>query len=431
MIGIETEFPRRYSEGDSFEKQPDSKQIEYLEDIIDGDIIGICDQPLTDSWCLVPMYKDDVRGKPNVWQVGFDGVNIIMLHGQVGGKLQVDKNLVILNQSGRSLRDQAILQAHSRYQKKFLNDGYRPSGTELPSDPAAMTAYSKWIAGKDLPLNLDYPVIVQAKVDGIRMLCKIDLSGEPHCRSRSNRTINTVPHFRDDLRLFFSYLPSGTHLDGEIYKHGLLYREIESRVSIQRKVLHKEYSELEYWIFDAILPDNSHQEKRYATILIAYASLYADGYSVPTLRLLNVFPAYSVSEIIRLKDQLTDLGFEGAIIRRLANGKFDAKTLKLTRYRSGQRSDGLIKYKNHQDDEALIVGVLESSGREIGSAIFQAKDRFGNIFKLKMATSIENRRYWFEHPEQVIGKQITYRYQPCEPGHPPRFPVGVGFRADL
>jgi len=45
-----------------------------------------------------------------------------------------------------------------------------------------------------------------------------------------------------------------------------------------------------------------------------------------------------------------------------------------------------------------------------------------------MAGSVGRRREWLSHPEEIIGKQVTFRYQELSAENVPRFPRGVEVR---
>jgi flagellar motility protein MotE (MotC chaperone) len=85
------------------------------------------------KWKLVPLFKEK-ENRVDVWQVGFDGVNrLIMTHGMIGGKLVPASTEVDLNKSGRNMEEQALLDARQRYKDQYVAKGYRPA-EEGPSE---------------------------------------------------------------------------------------------------------------------------------------------------------------------------------------------------------------------------------------------------------------------------------------------------------
>jgi DNA ligase-1 len=88
----------------------------------------------------------------------------------------------------------------------------------------------------------------------------------------------------------------------------------------------------------------------------------------------------------------------------------------------------ILKLKDFFDEEAECIGLKNSSGSEEGCAMLQIRDIRGNEFYIRMRGSFERRRHWFQHPEEIIGKQITFRYQTLSVYGVPIFPVGIEVR---
>ena len=83
-------------------------------------------------WALSPLYKKNQReDRILYWRVHFvrEDAHLYMTHGMVDGAMQVDKVAIKLNKSGRTLQEQALLEARKRYidtqRKGYTTD---PSG---------------------------------------------------------------------------------------------------------------------------------------------------------------------------------------------------------------------------------------------------------------------------------------------------------------
>src|SRR5437868_8015236 len=93
--------------------------------------IRLDEEPTQPTWQLIPLYKTSATGGVMMWQVGFNGHQLEMTHGYVGGAIRTDYTDVVTNQSGKSLQEQALLEARSRYRNKYTKDLYRPAGIQV------------------------------------------------------------------------------------------------------------------------------------------------------------------------------------------------------------------------------------------------------------------------------------------------------------
>src|SRR5438132_13642974 len=75
------------------------------------------------SWSLPPLYKRSKTGKIMIWEISFDEKELSMKHGVIDGKIVTDKTSIEINQSGRSIQEQAMIEAHHRFDSK-MKKGY-------------------------------------------------------------------------------------------------------------------------------------------------------------------------------------------------------------------------------------------------------------------------------------------------------------------
>jgi len=84
----------------------------------------------------------------------------------------------------------------------------------------------------------------------------------------------------------------------------------------------------------------------------------------------------------------------------------------------GKRSQNLLKYKMFQDAEYKVIGVEEGDAQEVingiahkikcvGALVIEHK---GNKVGVGTGLSLEQRKRWYEHPEEIIGKTVTIKY---------------------
>uniref|UniRef100_A0A6C0BP56 ATP-dependent DNA ligase family profile domain-containing protein n=1 Tax=viral metagenome TaxID=1070528 RepID=A0A6C0BP56_9ZZZZ len=381
--------------------------------------------PEQTSWQLPVLYQFNAQGNEVLWQIGWNMSQLVILFGRCGGALQTDMRSVETNTSGRTLEQQALQEAKFRYKKKY-DEGYRPRVDSLMSSllPKAMLAneYSKDKS------KLVFPVIVQPKLDGKRILAHMLDHNNVGLRSRSGKSQCNFQRVRDELAKFFTYLPAGCHLDGELYKHGVRFESLSSIFSKKTEV-HPRENELTYYIFDIIVPDRitslSYLE-RYTLIVNSFNAMLSDGINPSNIQILQGALATSHEDVKKYHDECVQNLFEGAMLKKLNHGVKSAM-MKDSIYKPS-RCNNMLKVKNFISEEGIIVEVVQGTGREEGLAIFKLQDVRGNVFPVRPSGTFDQRRVWYENSSRLIGQQYTFRYFELGVNGVPRFPTGITFR---
>ena len=407
-----------------------------------GQLIRVDETPKELSWKLIPLFSESVLGDTRVWQIGFHNDQLITIHGilittkgEAGKNLQTNYHPITENQSGRSIQQQALLEARRRYLNKY-KEGYLPSGEELPADlngakPMLAKKYRHPSVDKNEPTKpLDsnetriknFPVSVMRKIDGIRALVRFQ-GNKITMRSKLNNLYPHFNHIKTEMELFLKYLPPNCELDGELYSLNMNFQELTSAVKTIKEIHHR-HNEVEYWIFDIIDPQRMVWEDRYSMLVNAYTKYLEDGNPSTSFKILQAYNANNAEDIDKYNNQFVNEGYEGIIIRRYGCVEKDRK---LAEYRPN-RTNSLIKYKYFQDEEAIIIGYESCTGSEEGAVKFIVKDIRGNEFPVRPRGNMNDRREWFKRGEDFIGKQITIRFQELSTKGVPRFPVGVSIR---
>ena len=381
-------------------------------------LINPDETPTQAAWKFPPLFRKDAKGKESTWQIGFDGNNrLVMQFGKVGGVMRITQTQVV-PKAKRSMLEQALQEARHRYDEKIRKDGYHIETEEAPEIPQPMLA-NTWDPNKT---KITYPVLAQPKLDGIRCLAYLQ-EGDVYFRSRNNKPYYFLNHIRERVKIFLSFLPNGTILDGEFYSFLLTFNEITSIVRQQKKP-HPREELISYFIFDLILPENPGFRQRYQILVDAYNAYSEAGYVNfneagevdDPIRVVASTEAFSKEDLLEFHDEYVQLGYEGLIIR-----KPDSP------YKFG-RGSNILKYKEFQDEEGEIVDVEEATGTEEGAAILIIRDPRGNEVPVRFRAPIEERRKWLKNPELVLGKRATVRFQELSPDGVWRFPVGVSIR---
>lgn len=392
--------------------------------------------PTTGKFLYPPMYKMDARGLYTVWQIGFEVLEqnpetgsgrgeLEMRHGTVDGAIQTNRTEVTTNTSGRNILEQGILEARRRYMDKW-KQGYRVMEALVEGNTG--TGDQPMLANKWKPNQIkEWPVAVQPKLDGIRMLSKV-VGDEVQSRSRLNNVFPNVGAINEQVATFLMYLPTGTELDGELYSHEMDFTELTSAVKTVKSI-HPRMKDVDYYIFDMVDPGLQLPfEERYIMLINAYRRFLEDGNTNTRFHLISMTLAESDNDILQFHNQYVKMGYEGIIIRKLARGRTDPKSLQQAQYKRS-RTANLLKYKEFEDEEVLILGVDHlAKGTEEGAAVLSVQDQRGNVFPARPRGSVERRREWGRNPNLVIGKMATIRFQERSVHGVPRFPVIIAIR---
>lgn len=416
-------FSANATDGCSAQDLGESTVSQGMTTLDTAEQLPIHQTPTTETWAYQPMYKENIRGKVLVWQIGFNGTHLVIHHGHANGKLIPDKVRVDTNQSGRTLQEQALLEARSRINDKIVKDGYAPAGLTKSTAPNAMLA-QKWKPD----MITHWPVAVQDKVDGVRMIVSRQ-DNSIVFRSRNNRTYRQFAHLIPEIERLLAVLPYGCYLDGEGY-NPLLPFEVITSIARTTKTLHPLITEYHYYVFDIHYYDDTYPdslppyEERYRVLEQAFTQLAPQ---LTCVFLLSYALAYSDIEILDLHSQAIEGGSEGIIIRRLANDSTVPSVIQMSQYKSG-RSRHILKYKEFEDEEALIVGVEAPRGREEQAALLQVQDSKGAMSTIRTRGTLEMRGEWLLNPSLVVGRYVTVRHQGLTDYGVWKFPVGVAIR---
>lgn len=368
--------------------------------------------PTTSSWKFFPLFRTDARGLLHSWQIGFSILDpehgtLVIDHGYVDGQLQHTEAEVVLNKSGKSIDQQGLLEARSRYKNKYF-EGYRNGNTPLSEvDKGPMLAYKYELGEVKV-----WPVVVQPKLDGMRMLCRETSPDVYECRSRENRQLTHLTDIVDQVKVLMTYLPSGCQLDGELFNPALSFKQIIEAIK-KVTAIHPRLKEVHYYIYDVIEAEGKPYEERYNLLIRAYERYLEDGHLNTRFQLVSAYPVNSHQEILAYHADFISQGFEGTMIRKLG-----AKT----EYKR-HRTKNLMKHKDFLDEEMEVLGVEECQGREAGLAKLKVRDVRGNELYVRPGGIFEDRKRWLEHPEEIVGQKVTVTYQELTEAGIPRFPV--------
>jgi DNA ligase-1 len=300
--------------------------------------------------------------------------------------------------------------------------------------------------------ELDYPIAGSGKIDGIR--CLIHPTKGPVTRTLKPIPNNWVREYLTEIA------PVG--LDGELVKidyithaNNSLAHLLESGVmcsfnDTQSAMMSREGMPMfRFLVFDSFMMEGIHffdRQSKITEMLLEHDSDGVlgelDGHLVHHRHKILKSP----EEVFEYQVQMLGAGYEGIILRKLTG---------LYKHgRSTQREQGMLKFKEFADAEAVVIGVeelmhndneaeqdafgytkrsshivnLRPSGK-LGALKVMDRET-GGIFSIGTGFNDSQRVLLWETWEQLMGRIVTYKYQPFggKTEGIPRFPVFIRFR---
>ena len=257
--------------------------------------------------------------------------------------------------------------------------------------------------------KLDSDWVIERKLDGVR--CNvINKDGTIKCYSRQGKEITTLGKLIDELQ---GRLPNNTVLDGEICivdNNGH-----ESFQDIMKLIKRKDYTiENPLLLAFDYLTLQEFEAKEGATIYTERMKRLKEWYELQNwntknkvakhLSIVN-YEYYSPEVLEEWNKRVKEWNWEGLMFRKDVGYE-------------GKRTNNLLKYKMFQDAEYKVIAVEEGDAQEVvdgvahkikcvGSLIIEHK---GNKVGVGSGLSLAQRKQWYEHPEDIVGKTITVKY---------------------
>lgn len=354
--------------------------------------------------------KRDAQGVPRFYWATVEGP-VYRTHSQKTstGRVISSSPTVPRRQSIRSAHEQAKFEVEALYRKRDRL-GWEQVGkkrVERGKDPHKY--YMPMLAHKYPHLRPKLPCFAQPKLDGIR--CLVTRHG---LWTRKNVEITSVPHLR---RQAIAYLErhgdNMAALDGEIYVHGLDLHTISGLA--RRKRPSAESMQLQLHIFDC-------EEKWRSPFETRHQRLKKPREDEPDIRLVQTEWCESQEDMDYLHQRWVRQGYEGSMYRDR-----DA-------FYESKRTKFLLKRKDFQEKEFLIIGIREGNGAWRGCAkAIDYVDERGETFESNVRGTQAYLRTVLRDAHKIIGSMGTVRYFNLTPDRKvPYLPVTVNLdRWDL
>jgi len=351
---------------------------------------------------LPVLFKHTSKGQIQQWQVCVNENAFYTKEGILDGKITISKPTLctgknIGKKNETSPNEQAIIEAHSKYQKK-LDKGYAEILGEGVTFFEPMLAHSIE-DHKDLLFTVR--TFIQPKMDGLACIAQNN-----SLASRNGKPYVSCPHLHQN----------GVILHGELYnrEYSDNFNKIVSLCKKQKPTneeIEEAREKVELWVYDFPSSADKVFSERYKDLSEWYEENKDRGFVlVPT------HEVFSMEDIEKWDEKFLSDGYEGSIIR-LDLGAYENK-----------RSRQVLKKKSFKDEEFLIVGVTPGEGGRtgtVGKFTMDLGDGTGRTFDTNVKGSHEYLADLLKRKEELIGKTATVKYFMLTPAGIPRFPYVI------
>lgn len=299
---------------------------------------------------------------------------VYTIYGTVGGK-EIRSAVTVIS-SGKNIGkanettplEQAMSKIASMYTKKikagYVHVNSRGSTPVIAHDRTFMypMALHSWIKYRE---RITYPSLVQPKLDGVRCVARWNCSTmSVELFTRRGKLIEGFTEIRNELHDILED-NNGVHVDGELYKHGMLLQEISG---IVRNSSDKHKSQLHLMVFDCFdvrdkewICEDRHQWL--STVCV----------NMDHVDLVNTQMVENEEESDILMHTWGSQGYEG-IVYKNPNAVYEWGEAR------EKRSSQYIKRKKVEDAEFRITGFTKGVGKFADMIVFELVTPNGHRF---------------------------------------------------
>ena len=252
--------------------------------------------------------------------------------------------------------------------------------------------------------------VIERKLDGVR--CNvINRDGVIKCYSRQGKEITTLGKLVNELQ---GHLPENMVLDGEVCL--VDENDLESFQGIMKEIKRKNHTiENPLLLCFDMLTLQEFEAKEGNTKYTDRMKRLKEWYELQNwgigpnkvakhLSIVN-YEHYSPEVLKEWNERVKEYHWEGLMFR------------KDTGY-EGKRTQNLLKYKMFNDAEYKVIAVEEGDAQElidgkmvkikcVGNLVIEHK---GNRVGVGTGLSLEQRKRWYQHPEEIVGKIVTIKF---------------------
>ena len=247
------------------------------------------------------------------------------------------------------------------------------------------------VMDRDKTSQTDKQWLASYKHDGVRCLLFLR-DGEVHTASRGGQDYDIpATYIRQDPYVIqiFNENPDMI-LDGEIYRHLWNLQTISGLC--RREELVEEHKELVFHCYDIV--DTTLPFKIRAQKLGMFNKSRPDD---SRIIFVEHRPVKGLAQIMQMHDEAIANGYEGLVVR-------DPEK----EYKPGARDNRMMKIKLFTDSEFKIVGLVEGLRDEDMCFLMETED--GTQFKAKPIGDRQQKQWYRDHLDEIIGKMGTVKY---------------------
>ena len=171
---------------------------------------------------------------------------------------------------------------------------------------------------------------------------------------------------------------------------------------------------IQYWIYDAPKIGGFNEDSKFG---IRFEQVALQLNERPYIVVVDTTEVNTFEQLDLAYSLCNESGYEGEMVRR--NEGYENK-----------RSKSLLKRKEFQDAEYLVIDIDEGNGNRLGTAkhLVLWCNKKKTQFNSNIKGSFEYLSHILKNKEDYIGKKATIRFFQLTPDGIPRFPFAVGFR---
>ena len=336
------------------------------------------------------LYSRSTTGKISTWEIEYNEDSYRTISGFQGMKLVTSEWTKCEGKSYNSTAEQTEKEARALWKKK-VESGMFEDINKIDEETFFEPMLAKdWDKEKS---KIKFPIYSQPKLDGVRCIVKKD-----GMWTRNGKKIISAPHIFESIKHLFEENP-GLIFDGELYTDKLA-NDFNKIISCVRKTkpTQEDLIESEKWIEYHIYDFPSFKDN-FIQRIYELGILFETNENIR--KYCRIVDTYKIENEEKTKDSLYEylkLGFEGQILR--LNLPYENK-----------RSKSLLKHKQFQTEEFIIILVTEGIGKLQNKAgTFQIKTKDGVGVDVTINGTHEFLEDLWKRKDELIGKECTVRY---------------------
>lgn len=254
-------------------------------------------------------------------------------------------------------------------------------------------------------INMEEDVwFVSRKLDGCRCICIIDGNGEPTYFSRGGNEFLTLKNLDAEI---ISLGLKNMVIDGEICM--MDENGNENFQGIIKEIKRKDHT-IEnpfFYMFDILTIDEFINKES------------TTPFSIRNVQLDNLFFQKEFKNIGHLEQNtLIDDKMLNYLIGVAKEQGWEGLMLRKDATYQGKRSNDILKVKQFYDAEYTVIDIENAinrvivDGKEVEELMLKniIIEHKGNRVQVGSGFSHEQKRYYFENPQEILGKQVTVQY---------------------